>query len=119
MTIRGNRAEDKSFWVWFDYITTKYKLLIWVSISILASAGFGLRLPIQTANETKALINAKIDTVNNNLQTKIKAIEQQHETIKPQLEAVKDDLSIILRVECGDKFVSAHDKLMSGLNCRP
>lgn len=113
MTIKnGQRKEDRSFWFKFDYYVTKYKAIVWV-LGLVAAAGFGLKLPIWTANETQA----KIDSSAAKLQLEIDGIRDDHKAIRPQLDAVKDDLNILLRMGCADKYVSSRDKYISGLNC--
>lgn len=120
MTIKtGQRKEDKSFWFKFDYYVTKYKLIVWV-FGVAAAAGFGLKLPIWTANQTQA----KIDSSAAKLQLEINDIKNDHRSLQPQIRAVrddmisiKDDLNIQLRLSCADKYTTQHDKYVSGLKC--
>lgn len=112
---KGQRREDRTFWAAFDYFTTKYKLLIWVLAWFLFGAGFGFKLPIQAINQT----NAKIDSTERRLQIEIDDIKIDHKNIKPNIDAVKDDLNILLRLGCADKYTTSNDKYVSGLDCPP
>lgn len=92
---KGDRKEDKAFWAYFDYFTTKYKLPLWLLVWFIVALGFSFKTPAQIVHE---------------LQTQIDELKIAKKTLE-------DKVDILLRLSCFNEKTTEQQKRLSGLNC--
>ena len=109
----GKRMEDKSRWFKGAYYVEKYAIL-WIPLTAIISAlGFGWVTPKMQINQISATVKSKIDT----LQQEINVSNKRQDSIVLVHQDISKELKLLLRLGCVDPRISAHDKLLVGLDC--